>query len=425
MAIAESVLRETNKSETLLINETSKAREAQGETVYKFGFGQSPFPLPKSVIEALQSEAYRKEYMSVQGLAALREAAVECHKNQGHFESSADQVIVGPGSKMLIYCVMAAFRDADVFLVTPSWVSYEPQAYLAGHSVTRIETTYEARWRLTPAILKVACDARKDKSKPLLMVLNYPGNPDGLTYTAAELEGIAEVARDNNMIIISDEIYGILTYSKPHISLAKYYPEGTVVTSGLSKWCGAGGWRLGVGFLPKELGQSFKECILGIASETYSCVASPIQCAGITAYQWGSEIATYVRHQRLILEAIGTSVYKGLRDSDIQVHQPEGGFYVNPDFSLCKDKLAEKNINNSKVLCDRLVDETGVALLPGTAFGDPEGSLVTRLAFVDFDGEKALAAAAEISGELPDDFSKRVAPKVIEGVVKIGQWLHE
>lgn len=425
MSIITSALKETNKSETLLINEISKERETQGDIVYKLGFGQSPFLPPPLVINALKSEAHRKEYMSVQGLLELREAAVDCHRRLGHFESSADQAIVGPGSKMLIYCVMAAFKKADIFLVTPSWVSYGPQAHLAGHNVTRIETTYKQRWRLTPEALEAACKARPEKDRPLIMVLNYPGNPDGLTYTASELESLAVIARAYNIIIISDEIYGILTYNKPHVSIAQYYPEGTIVTSGLSKWCGAGGWRLGIAFIPKELGPSFKACLLGIASETYSCVASPIQCAGVRAYQWDDEIASYVAHQRRILEAIGTRVYNILKADKVLVHQPEGGFYLNPDFSEYQEVLAAKNINNSQALCNRLLDETGVALLPGSAFGYSAERLVTRLAFVDFDGENALAKSALISGELPDTFVETIAPKLVEGVTKIGKWLRE
>ena len=206
-------LRETEQSETLLVNECSQEKEKQGETVYKFGFGQSPFYPPNFIIDRVKQEAHRKEYMAVQGHVKLREAVATFHEQVDQIDITADRVIVGPGSKMLIFSVMACFKKADVFLITPSWVSYEPQAKLAGHPVTRIQTNYQDRWRLTPAQLELTCQQRVHKDRPIIMVLNYPGNPDGLTYSATELAALAEVASRYQIIIISDEIYDLLCFS--------------------------------------------------------------------------------------------------------------------------------------------------------------------------------------------------------------------
>jgi aspartate aminotransferase len=418
-------LRETEQSETLFVNDMSKQREATGEKVYKFGFGQSPFLPPQSVINIVKEEAHRKEYMSVQGLPELREAVATFHAEVDGIETDPDYVVIGPGSKMLIYMVMAAFTEADVFLITPSWVSYEPQAHLAGHKVTRIHTRYEDRWRLKPEDLEAACSARQNKDIPIVMVINYPGNPDGLTYTEAELKGIADVCKKYNILVVSDEIYGLLNHNGEHVSLAKYYPEGTVVTTGLSKWCGAGGWRLGVALVSKSLGKEFMECVVGIASETYSTAASPVQVAAISAYQYNDEIKDYLFHQRRILRALGSEVYSRLKGAGVNVHPPQGGFYVNPDFSSVADKLSAKGIKNSADLCEKLLEEAGVALLPGNAFGYSEDSYVARLAFVDFDGTAAIEASKKEggSGDLNLDFLEKNCGKVLEGIDALTQWI--
>jgi aspartate aminotransferase len=425
MPVNLGTLRETEQSETLFVNDESKKREAAGEKVYKFGFGQSPFLPPTSVINRVKEEAHRKEYMSVQGDVTLRKAIAKFHAEVDGINTNSDFVLVGPGSKMLIYSVMAAFKSADVFLVTPSWVSYEPQAKLAGHPVTRIHTKYKDRWRLTPEALNDACENRKDKDKPLLMVFNYPGNPDGLVYSEEELKALSLIFKRHDMLIISDEIYGLLHHDGNHVSLAKYYPEGTIVTGGLSKWAGAGGWRLGIALVSESLGKGFMDCIVGIASETYSCAASPIQAAAVEAYQYNDTIKEYLFHQRRILKALGHEVYVRLDKAGINVHAPQGAFYLNPDFSSVKEKLAVKGIYNAAQLCERLIEDIGVALLPGHAFGYDSESLVIRLAYVDFDGVKALAASEKLGKDvsIDDTFLQNYCGKVLEGIDLLVGWV--
>lgn len=418
-------LRETEQSETLFVNDLSKTKESNGELIYKFGFGQSPFFPPEPVIKIAREEAHRKEYIAVQGLPKLREKIAAFHSHYDKVSITADRVVVGPGSKILIYAVMAAFKEAEVLLITPSWVSYEPQAKLAGHCVIRVQTTFKNRWRITPQQLNDACENRKDKTIPLLMVLNYPGNPDGLTYSELELKALSDVAREHSILIISDEIYGLLNHNGEHVSLARFYPEGTIITTGLSKWCGAGGWRLGVALLPESLNGKFKDCYIGIASETYSCATTSIEFAAIKAYEISEETDNYLAHQRRILATIGNYAYQTLSKANIKVYPPEGGFYLNPDFSNFKDKFREKGIINSQKLCERLLDETGVILLPGGAFGYLEDSLIARLAYVDFDGAKALRASEEIGlgTNLPLSFIKEYCPKINEGTEKLVAWV--
>lgn len=417
-----SYLTETNKSETLLINEHSLRLEAEGKEVYKFGFGQSPFSPPKAVIDSLKQYAHRYEYMAVQGHGELRKAAAAFHNKVLGLELKAENIFVAPGSKQLIFNIMSCFKTADVFLVTPSWVSYEPQAKHIGHKVVRIQTSFETRWHLTPEALDRALSQRKDTAKPALLIMNYPGNPDGMTYTAEELSAIAQVARRHRILIISDEIYGLLSVGKPYVSIAEYYPEGTIITTGLSKWCGAGGWRLGLALLPNEVSAAFKDALLGLASETYSAAAAPVQMAAITAYTDNS-ILDYVESKKHILQAAGTLVATALQRGGIKLHQPDGGFYLYPDFSGVAAALAGKGIKTSTALCTALAQETGVALLPGVAFGETPDRLTARLAYVDFNGDAAMVDLMARGGQPDQAFIDRHFAKLNRGTQKLMDWV--
>ncbi|HEU5048654.1 MAG TPA: aminotransferase class I/II-fold pyridoxal phosphate-dependent enzyme [Rickettsiales bacterium] len=415
-------LRTVEKSQTLLLNEQSRNLEQGGKKVYKFGFGQSPFLPPQHVIDLLKENAHRKDYSPVQGIPALREAVAEFHRKVDGIDARAENVLIAPGSKILIYAVLAAFTRADLLVCAPAWVSYVPQAHLLGHGVISIPTTFEKRWRLTAEGLEAAVAQKKDKDVPSVLILNYPGNPDGLSYTDAELKAIGEVARKHNVLVISDEIYGVLHHTGGHVSLAKHYPEGTIVTGGLSKWCGAGGWRLGTAVLPVALGGEFKDTMLGIASETYSCATLPVQLAACEAYKASPETMEYVKQQRRILAALGAHCVERLQASGVRVDKPEGAFYLFPDFSAVADKLVSAGITTSQALCESLLADTGVALLPGTAFGMPAKLLAARLAYVDFDGVAVLAAAQK-ADVIDTAFLRKHCAHQLEGIEMLCNWV--
>lgn len=409
----DAYLRPINHSETLLINERSGALEATRK-VFRFGFGQSPFPVPAGVSARLREHAEEKAYLPVQGLRTLREAVAAFHREQDAVDWQAERVLVGPGSKLLIYAVMAAFTRAEVLLISPSWVSYEPQAHLAGHAVYRLQTTAESHWRLSAEQLERFCAAREQPELPLILVLNYPGNPSGTTYSEAELQALAGVMRRYNVLVISDEIYGMLNHAGQHRSLARYYPEGTLVTGGLSKWCGAGGWRLGVMHVPDMLAGNLLPRLLGVASETWSCVSSPVQYAATEAYAFGPEIQDYVAREREVLSLIGNTAAGRLNEAGVMTAAPEGGFYLFPDFAGWREQLAQRGIHSSDQLCTALLEEAGVALLPGTAFGMPGEALVARLSYVNFDGAESLQLDADL---------QQIALPVLAGIAAINHWL--
>jgi aspartate aminotransferase len=417
----EKFLRTVEKSQTLLLNEQSRRLQQEGVNVYKFGFGQSPFLPPPPVIERLKAAAGLKDYSPVQGILELREAVAGFHRQMDGVDVEAENVLIAPGSKILVYIVLTALTRADVLVPAPSWVSYIPQAQLAGHNVIKIPTLQKARWRLTAELLENAVKSKMDSAVPSVLILNYPGNPDGLTYASDELAGLAAVARKHNILIISDEIYGLLNHAGTHESIARHCPDNTIITSGLSKWCGAGGWRLGVALLPKALGGAFKETLLGIASETYSCAALPVQMAACAAYQPTEAIRDYIQHQRRILSALGKACHRKLHNSSIDVCEPQGGFYLFLDFS----KWQGKGLSTSQALCEKLLADTGVALLPGTAFGMEPEHLSARLAYVDFDGVKALEASQKIGLRQPLEtaFVVEHFSKTLEGIDKICEWI--
>lgn len=406
-----SIYRKIEESQTLLINNQSKNLECQQKKIFKFGFGQSPFLPPRKVMEELKSNVHHKEYSSVQGDSELRQLISDFHFRINGLKISADNVMVAPGSKILIYTILLAFKESDVFIPAPAWVSYAPQAKLAGHNIIAIETSFNNRWRVTPESLMNA--HAKKKHKMSIMILNYPGNPDGLTYARWEIVQIAEKARELDVLVISDEIYALLTHNHEHHSFANFYPEKTITTTGLSKWCGAGGWRLGVALLYEGIEVEFKKALIGIASETYSCAATPIQMAAKIAYRNIEDSQKYIHQQCDILKEVGSYCYNQLVESDIKLYPPEGGFYLFPDFSNYTERLHKLEIYTSDELCSRILSETGIALLPGSAFGMERNYLTARLSYVDFDDPLQ-----------KNDFDlERDCPKIIEGIQVLKNWL--
>ena len=403
--------RQILESQTLLINTQSKKLASQNKKIIKFGFGQSPFLPPQPVMDALKNAVEHKEYSSVQGDEELRVHISQFHLKHNGLRASPDNILVAPGSKILIYTFLLAFQEADVFIPSPAWVSYEPQVALAGHNAIKIKTSFAQKWRITPERLTNAVKMKKYKTS--ILILNYPGNPDGLTYTAEELKAIAVVARKLDFLVISDEIYGLLDHNNTHSSFANYYPEKTITTTGLSKWCGAGGWRLGVAMLYDNIEPEFKQALIGIASETYSCAPVPIQIAAKTAYGKFQDSMTYVAKQIDIYKKVGNFCCDKLNAGDIATHPPEGGFYLFPDFSKHREKLHKAGIITSTELCKRLLQETGVALLPGTAFGFAKDYLAARLAYVDF-----VAPSPSTIFDLERD-----AANSVEGIRLINKWI--
>jgi aspartate aminotransferase len=415
-------VRGMKRSATLSINERCRDLREAGREVCHLGFGQSPFPVPESVVEELRRNAHQRDYLPVQGLKALRKAVARYHWTADGVRGKADDVVVGPGSKELMFLLQMVF-NGEIIVPTPCWVSYGPQAYLLGRPLTRLHTSFASRWRVTAEQLAEHCRRQQDDERPRLLIINSPCNPDGGVYTEAELEDLAETARNYGILVLSDEIYAGLRYSGDNVSISRFYPEGTILSSGLSKWCGAGGWRLGTFTFPPHLGW-LRRAICAVASETYTTVSAPVQYAAVAAFAASEEIAEYLAHCRRILSATGRQVARLLREAGVRVHDPEGAFYVFPDFEPLRERLTERGVTNSAALCERLLAEANVALLPGVAFLRYPDELTARLSYVDFDGAEALEASRRVGldADLPDDFVEKQCGRMMEGVRRIASW---
>ena len=413
-------VRNLKQSATLAINDRSNRLRAEGRTIYKLGLGQSPFPVPQEVTEQLRVHAGRKEYLPVCGLPELRAAVARYHARVDGVAVEADHVLVGPGSKELMFLLQLAYYG-DLLVPAPCWVSYAPQAQLIGRHVHFIKTSYEDGWRLKPEQLASIC--KEDTARPRLLILNYPGNPDGNTYSEAELEQLAKVARRHKVVLLSDEIYGPLYHQDGHVSVARYYPQGTIISTGLSKWCGAGGWRLGTFAFPPQL-KWLLDAMATAASETFTSTSTPIQCAAVHAFNGSPEIEDYLSHSRRVLAALGAFCTDRLRQAGARLWDARGAFYLFPDFSEIRQRLAARGITDDRELCAHALDDVGVAFLPGSDFGMDPGQLTARIAYVDFDGAAALeASAAEPGGPLSEAFLRRHCAPVPDAIDALFGWL--
>jgi len=413
-------VRTLKPSATLAINEHTARLAAQGREVFRLGFGQSPFPVPEQVIAALRHHAPEKAYLPVLGLPQLREAVAGYYRRTEGLDISPARVMIGPGSKELMFLLQMAC-EFEVLIPAPSWVSYAPQAGLFTRNVRWLTTDLDNGWRMTPAQLSRVCS--EDPGRPRLLILNHPGNPTGATYRPEQLEALADVAAQFGLLVLSDEIYSGMDFAGAHTSLAQYYPDGTIVSNGLSKWCGAGGWRLGAFVMPEPL-DGLRDAMAAIASETFSAVAAPIQYAAITAFTGSDGIERYLADCRRILCALSRHVAQQLRAVGAEVCDAAGGFYLFPRFAGTPAATTAA-AKDSATFCDRILNDTGVAMLPGSDFGQPAGDLTARMALVDFDGTSALLGLTQGAADAEPDvaFLRRYCTAVMTGIDRLCTWL--
>ena len=401
-----NTIKKLEPSSTLKINELSKKLESQGKKIYKFGFGQSPFPVPLDVVEELKKNAHQNKYLPMQGLSELRLSISKYVNNKKKIHYKPEDVIIGPGTKELMFLLQILF-DGDILLPIPSWVSYFPQAIIAKNKVHWINTSSEKNW--FPSANEIEKIVKKNKDKSYLLFLNSPNNPSG--QICENLKEISDIAKKYDILILSDEIYSELTFSENYFSISDFYPEKTIISSGLSKWCGAGGWRLGHFIIPESL-RDLKNSLKTLASETFSSVSAPIQYAAIAAYNNNHE--EYIKNSCSILKIVGEYVFENLKSNKIHINKPGGGFYLMPEFST-------KKFSSSEEMCKNIIDQTGVALLPGIDFGFAKERMIARLSFTDFDGSKFMKNF-EKEKKLDSETIKKFAPKIIEGTKKLKVW---
>jgi len=393
-------------SATLAINEESIRLKKSGKKIYMFGFGQSPFPIPESIVLALKISADKHTYLPMQGLEELRSAIANYLNKNNNNKFNKEDIVIGPGTKELMFLTQIIFKG-EVLLPSPSWVSYQPQAFIANNKVHWIYTTSNSNW--FPTAKQLEDKIKSIKSKNLLLFINSPNNPSGTVCN--NLQEIAEVAKKYKLIILSDEIYSQLTFNGQYKSISNFYPEGTIVSTGLSKWCGAGGWRLGFFAIPNQL-KDLKNSLKILCSESFTSVSAPIQYAAVEAYK--GDHSAYLNAVKKILSFTGNYVYENLKSNVINITKSEGGFYLFPEFTNAK-------FSSSSEMCKDILNKTGVVLLPGSDFGLSSKKMIARLSYTDFDGSNFLKNTLS-SKKLDKADLKKYAPNIVEGVSRLREW---
>jgi len=400
------IIKNLKPSSTLRMNEISNKLQSKGKKIYKFGFGQSPFEIPDDVVNELKNNAHQNKYLSMQGLSELRTAISKYSSTKNSQNYKSENIIVGPGTKELMFLLQLLF-DGDILLPAPSWVSYAPQALLSRNRTHWIITKSENNWFPTgEEIEKVIL---KDRKKNYLLFLNSPNNPSG--QICNNLKEISTIAKKYNILILSDEIYSELSFHENFQSISQFYPEKTIISTGLSKWCGAGGWRLGHFIIPEAL-KELRDSLKILASETFSSVSAPIQYAAIAAYSNNHD--EYINNSRSILKVVGEYVYNNLKSNKINMNKPQGGFYLMPEFLI-------KKFSTSQDMCSDILEKTGVALLPGSDFGFSKERMIVRLSFTDFNGQEFMDYIKK-NNKLDTSSISKFAPKIVEGTNKLKLW---
>ena len=312
----------------------------------------TPWHIREAGIESLQKG--KTYYTSNAGTPELREEI--CNYLKRRFDLSytpAETVVTVGGSEAIDLAIRAIVEPGDEVIVpTPCFVCYEPIVKMAGGIPVIVETKVEDRFKLTAEALRAAITPRTK-----MLVLPFPNNPTGAIMTREDLEDIAPLLRDTNIVVLSDEIYAEMTYGgKQHVSIASLDGmwERTIIASGFSKAYAMTGWRMGYLAAPLPLAEQ----MLKIHQYAIMCAPTTSQFAAVEAMRNGDEdvammVAEYDRRRRYI--------YNGFREIGIDCFEPEGAFYIYPEIG--------KFGLSSEEFCDRLLNEYKCAIVPGTAFG--------------------------------------------------------
>lgn len=318
--------------------------------------GQPDFVTPWHIREAAidSLEKGKTYYTSNAGTPELRQEISKYMLRRFGLKYDTDETIVTVGgSEAIDMAIRATVNPGDeVILPSPSFVCYGPIADMCGAKVKIVETKVENNFKLTAEELK---NAITDKTK--LLILPFPNNPTGAILTKEELCELADVIRETNILVLSDEIYAELTYGRNHVSIASIdgMRERTIVVNGFSKAYAMTGWRLGFACAPREISKQ----MLKIHQYAIMCSPTVSQFAAVEALKNGDEDIEFMRSE---YNRRRVFILEGLRKIGIECFEPEGAFYIYPNIG--------KFGLSSEEFCERLLYEYKCAIVPGTAFGD-------------------------------------------------------
>jgi len=354
-----SRLQQLTPSLTLAIDSKAKAMLAEGIEVFGFGAGEPDMDTPEHIkaaaIKALQEG--RTKYTPSAGIPELRQAISQKFLKDNGLDYKSSQVIVSNGAKQSCFNAIAAVVNEgdEVIIPAPYWLSYPEMVRIVGGEPVFIQTREENSWKITPEDFENAMTPRTK-----MIILNSPGNPTGSIYTREELKALSEVAAEEDIYILSDEIYEKLTYDgAEHVSVASVSPEAydlTITVNGFSKAYAMTGWRLGYLAAPEPIARA----IDSMQSHMTSNPCSFAQYGGLAALTGDQQCVVDMRDEFDIRRQY---MFERLTQiSGISAVRPQGAFYVLANISA----LGLKSQN----FADRLLTKANVAIVPGIAFGD-------------------------------------------------------
>ena len=352
---------------TLAIDSKAKALRAEGIEIFSFGAGEPDFDTPEHIkaaaIEALN--AGFTKYTPSSGMPELRTAISEKFKRDNSLEYKPSEIIVSNGAKQSCFnAIMAVCGEGDeVIIPAPYWLSYPDMVRLAGSEPIIVQTTEENDWKMTPQQFEEAMSPRTK-----MVIINSPGNPTGSVYSKEELRAIVEVAADEEITILSDEIYESLTYDgAEHVSIASLTPEArdlTITVNGFSKAYAMTGWRLGYLGAPEKIAKA----IDSMQSHSTSGPCSFAQKGGLAALTGSQQCVADMREEFNLRREYMFERLSAMHN--VTAVKPKGAFYMLANVS----KLGMNSTN----FADRLLSKSNVAVVPGIAFGDDR---VVRLSY--------------------------------------------
>jgi len=346
-------LQNITESATLRISNLANELKSQGKDIISFSLGEPDFNTPGHIIDAAKASLDRGDthYTPSPGIPELRKAIAEKLKKENNIEAKAGNIIVTPGAKQAIFEVMlSVLQEGDeAILFDPAWVSYDPCVKLAGAKTVWAPTTRDDGF--IPAGL-----SEYITKKTKLIVINSPCNPTGGVYGRETLKEIADLAVDNNILVLSDEIYEKIIYDREHVSIGSLdgMQDLTITVNGFSKAYAMTGWRLGYVCAPKEI----YEQMLKLHSHSVSQATSFVQYAGIAALQGDQTcVADMVKEFRARRDLLVV----GLNRLGIKCACPDGAFYAFADVS---------EYGSGEKVAELLLNKAFVATTPGAAFGE-------------------------------------------------------
>lgn len=388
-------------SPTLAINESVRERISAGEDILHLGFGEAGVPVHPLLRHAFASASADGGYGEVAGSRALREAVAAFYTRRG-LETDAWQIVVGPGSKSLLFALMLAL-DGDLVLPQPAWVSYAAQATLTGKQVIWVPIPAHAGGVPDPELLsRVVNGARDAGNDPRTLLITQPDNPTGTFASRDVLKAVVEQASSCGLQLVSDEIYADLVHLGGSFTSAAAIGDGNcILTGGLSKSLAIGGWRIGVIRVPPTpFGSKLVDRVRAIASEVWSCIPGPVAAAAEVAYSEPSEIVEHIELCRRLHGQVSAVLHGAVCDAGAACRPPTAAFYLYPDLGQ-RPELIDRGIDGGMTLAQALLDRHRIAVLPGEAFGDDPSALrfrvATSLLYGSTDEERwaALRAAAD------------------------------